>query len=256
VAKEREEPEVAGAPDWIVTFADMISLLVTFFILLMTFSSLEALDTFQAPQNILGTTGTLTTGGGPSSVDPPDVDVMMAKDVARGSQVPHSRNSSELLENLEEMGQKNTEEHTEIDLNAIADGLVIRFDDRASFAPGSIEPSRNLFTVATELARVLEHYSYTVVIEGHTDDHFRSTQLHRNATALSAARADSVAQAMIAESNLSPKQIQIAALGDSVPKEANDTPEGRRSNRRVEIRVMSLSLARTAALNAQEVSDG
>lgn len=248
MGKKKEDGGPPSAPDWIVTFADMISLLVTFFILLMTFSSLEALDAFKSGKKILATTGVLTSGKGSSAIDPPEVDVMMAKDATRGAQIPHTRPASELLENLEEMGQENTDEHTEVDLNSIEDGLVIRFDDRATFAPGSTELSEHLRSAVEELARVLEHYPYTVLIEGHTDDHFKRTQLYPSAAALSAARAGSVASTMIGASNLEPRNIQVAGHGDAAPLEPNDTPEGRKSNRRVEIRVMSLSQVRAAAL--------
>lgn len=251
MAKKPEDSSGPSAPEWIVTFADMVSLLVTFFILLMTFSSLEELDAFKVDKKILGTTGFLTINGGPSAIDPPPVDIMMEKDAKRGAQIPHARDAEKLLENIDEMGQKLTEEHTELDLRDIEDGLVIEFDDRASFAPGSTELSEHLRGTAGEIARVLENYPYFVVIEGHTDDHFQRTQLYPSATALSAARAASVAEEMVAKSNLDPKQIQIAGRGDTLPLEPNDTPEGRRRNRRVVIRVMSLDQARAGTAQSE-----
>lgn len=256
MAKEREEDQGPCAPDWIVTFADMISLLVTFFILLMTFSSLDVMESFKVKDNILGTTGTLTSGKGPSMIQPPPVDLMMAMDAKRGAPVPHQRPADKLLENLEEMGQKKTEDHHEIDLNSVEDGILLRYDDRASFAPGSIELTGYLREAVGELARVLENYPYTVVIEGHTDDHFRSTQLHPSETLLSTARATAVAQVMLESSKLNPLQIEVAGSGSSTPAASNDTPAGRKQNRRIEIRIMSLSEVRAAALRRVEESNG
>ena len=250
MAKQEEDPP-PGAPDWIVTFADMISLLVTFFILLMTFSSMEAFDAFQVEGSLVGTSGTLTAAGGPDAIEPPEHDFMNAMDAVRGSKTPHRRPTSELLDTLEDMGQQDDDEHVEIDLKALKDGMVIRYDERASFKPGSTELSSYLHDAVTELGRVLEHYPYTVVVEGHTDDRVRPTADFPDEIALAAGRASSVVDAMLAESGLSPLQVQIAAIGDERPRVDNDTPEGRHLNRRVEIRIVSLDQYRAAALDEE-----
>jgi chemotaxis protein MotB len=57
------EEGIDGAPPWIATFVDMISLLVTFFILLFSFSSIKEFETFSSPQNIPGSRGTVPSLG-------------------------------------------------------------------------------------------------------------------------------------------------------------------------------------------------
>lgn len=255
MAKHEPDPP-AGAPDWIVTFADMISLLVTFFILLMTFSSLEELDAFQVPESIIGSTGTLSNWGGENSIPPPKMDVMAAMDVKRGADVPHSRPSSELLDEVHDLGQSKSDEHLEIDLNAVKDGIVIRYDERGSFQPGSTALTPYLESAVGELARVLEHYPYTIVIEGHTDDKVKPTRRYPDAETLSIARATAVADVALANSGMNPLQVQVGGYGDSKPVAPNETTEGRKLNRRIEIRIMSLSQARSDALSRARKSDG
>lgn len=245
-----------GAPDWIVTFADMISLLVTFFILLMTFSSMEAYDAFQADGDLTGTTGTVTEASGPDAIDPPDQDRIAAMDALRGAPKPHLRPSSELLENIEDMGQKKTDEDTEIDLKSLKDGIVIRFDERSSFKPGSTALTEHLRKAVIELGRTLENYPYTVVVEGHTDDRFQATEEHRDEFVLSAARASAVIETMLDTSGINPRQLQLEAVGSAKPAASNETPEGRQRNRRIEVRVVSLSQARAAALTNAEPDNG
>ncbi|HIG11676.1 MAG: OmpA family protein [bacterium] len=248
MSSKNEPDQPPGAPDWIVTFADMISLLVTFFILLMTFSSMDALEAFQADANLLGTAGTLTSSKGPTAVKPPAQDRINAMDAVRGAAVPHSRPAEELLENMEAMGQKDDDEHVEISLGALKDGISIVYDKRAAFMPGSAKLSEYLRGAVIELARTLENYPYTLVIEGHTDDHFLATEAYADEFALSADRAASVAQTMLEASGLSPLQVQLGAVGSMRPLVDNNTPLNRRKNRRVEIRIVSLSLVRAAAL--------
>lgn len=252
----KEPEQAAGAPDWIVTFADMISLLVTFFILLMTFSTMETYDAFQTTGNLFGSAGVLRNDTGDTMTEPPDVDMMMAMDAMRGAAVPHTRPAEDLLDDLSLQAAKPDDEHATVDLNAVADGILIRYDERASFDPGSAEISPYLDVALRELSTVLEHYPHRIVVEGHTDDSFVPTSRFPSAEIVSLTRAEAVAELLIATSELDPLQVQIAGYGKDRPRDDNDTPEGRRLNRRVEIRILSLSEARALKLQHEEASDG
>lgn len=250
--KRAQEEGPKGAPDWIVTFADMISLLVTFFILMMTFSSLETYDAFNITRDIMGTTGVLTGSQGTSAVSPPEVDLMSAMDALRGASTTHTRPTNELQANLEEMGQKLTEEYQPIDLKEVRDGLLITFDERACFNPGSAELTPYLSKALEELALVLEHYAFLVSVEGHTDAEFKATPSYPDAETLGAARASAAARWMVEKSKLSPMMVQIATHGMSSPVAPNDNVDGRRSNRRVELRLLSISRSRSAQVENLE----
>ena len=249
-AVESDEP--AGAPDWIVTFADMISLLVTFFILLMTFSTMEVYDAFQTDGALVGSAGILRNDTGDTIQEPPESDIMMAMDAMRGARTPHSRPPEELLEDLSLAAARDDEEHHEVDLNVVGDGIVLAWDERAAFAPGSTELTPYLRTALREAATILEHYPHQVVVEGHTDDRARPTGAHPDAHALSLARARAAASYLLETSELDPLQVQLAAHGDTRPRESNETPEGRRLNRRVELRILSLSQQRATQLEREE----
>lgn len=247
-----EDPGVEGAPKWITTFVDMVSLLVTFFILLYTFSSIEEFETFTFPENILGTRGLIENDGGSSMVDPPEHDVMSAIDIARGATVPHSRPPQELPGNLEEMGQKLTESHIEFDPKRVTDGLVIRFGAAASFRPGSVEVNAVLHRALGELARTMEHYPHLLVVEGFTDSEFKPSPAYRTPEGLGCARAAAAASVMLEESELSPKLLQIAGLGMQRPLNGNDSPTERTANRRVEIRIVALDESRAGAVELED----
>ncbi|MCA8980471.1 MAG: OmpA family protein [Planctomycetes bacterium] len=250
--KRNEEAAPQGAPDWIVTFADMISLLVTFFILMMTFSSLETYDAFNITRDIMGTTGVLTGSQGTSAVSPPEVDLMSAMDAMRGASTVHTRPTNELQQNLEAMGQLQTEEYQPIDLKEVRDGLVITFDERACFAPGSTQLTPYLREALKELSLVLEHYAFLVSVEGHTDGEFKATPRYPTAEALGAARAAEAARWMVSQSSLSPMMVQVATHGMSDPIAPNDDVDGRELNRRVELRLLSMSRTRSAQVETLE----
>ncbi len=236
--KRSEESAPAGAPEWITTFVDMISLLVTFFILLLTFSSLDKKHVLRLPSLFMEDDGALQSLQGDSFVEAPDADWMTSSHPLEGSRTRHSRPPEELVGTLEEMGQKESEDHVAIDLNSIADGLLVAFDDLASFRPGSATPSDGLRTCLAELADTLQHYPYRLVVTGHTDD--RVGVPWPSAEALGLARAKTAAE-LIARAGVSAEQIQIATRGADAPRATNDDPLGRQRNRRVDVRIVSLS---------------
>lgn len=243
---------VDGAPPWITTFVDMVSLLVTFFILLFTFSSVHDYDAFTFPKNLIGNRG-IQSEKPRTDLTAPEHDVMQSFDLSRGARVPHSRPTHLLLENMEEMGQRLTDAHVEVDANDVGDGLALRFDERASFAPGSAHVNAVLGRALGELGRTMQHYPHTIVVEGHTDTAFQPTALHPTAEALSLARARAAADVMLAASELPPELVQISGLGATRPLAASDS-EGalaRRADRRVEVRILAMDRARAHAVEEE-----
>ena len=247
--KKHEEEQPAGAPEWIVTFSDMVSLLVTFFVMLMSFSTMEEREELLVTQAFSNNTmGMVESVNGHSAVEPPPEDRMHAIHPMRGGLKPHVRPDEELSENLEEMGQKASAEHLELDFNQAVDGLVITFDRAAAFAPGSAEVPADLRPRLIELARILEHYAHLIVVEGYTDTAFQPVPRYPSAEALAAARASAAARVMTENSRLGPEVIQIAGVGSARPRDTNQTADGRTANRRVEVRILSLSKARAQML--------
>ena len=245
------EPPMEGAPPWITTFVDMTSLLVTFFILLFTFSSIKEHDTFSIIERNIGLSGTLNSNKGRDPVDPPEQDTMFAMDIKRGANNPHVRPPDKLPEDLENMGQKLTENHLELDPGNVDDGLVLHFGTEATFEPGSARVGSALRQSLIELGEVMQHYPNLLVLEGHTDSEFQRTPAFPTAEALATARAESAARVLIEQTGISPKLIQIASYGANSPITDNSTPSLRRENRRVDVRIVSLSAGRAAAIEEE-----
>ena len=246
--KERDDEAPAGAPDWIVTFSDMVSLLVTFFVMLLSFSTDSPVDNFPIPGiQIGGTTGAIKSERGPDVVAP-DIDLIAATDARRGAKIPHARPEAELPENLAEMGVEAAEDAIEIDFRKALDGVLVQFDGESSFSPGSATVPPALSRRLRDLAGILQHYQHLVIVEGFTDSEFEPTAGYPSKESLSVARARAATEIMLRESTLPPELVQLAGLGDARPRQSNDTAYGRRLNRRVEIRILNLSTARAALL--------
>lgn len=240
-----------GAPEWVVTFTDMISLLVTFFVLLMTFSSLEEHDMVKVDAWLFGKRGVMDNRGSVMA-ESPESDLLSETNVLRGAKQPHTRPADELDENLAEMGQKKTDAHQELSFDSMPDGLVLEFGEAETFSPGSDRVNNALARALGEIGRVLEHYEHLIVVEGFTDDAFRPTPQHGTAEELAFARARNAADALVSSTRIVQERVQVAGLGSAYPIESNETAEGRTRNRRVQLRVLSLSRSRAAQIG-QEV---
>ena len=253
--KKKQKPQdegPMGAPEWVVTFTDMISLLVTFFVLLMTFSSMRDRDLLKVDAWMKGSTSVLQEKDGARVQESLDVDQVTATNIRRGALQPHTRPREELLDNMEDMGRRLTDDHLAVDFAQHLDGLIIEFDRDAAFAPGSAEVNEELAKCLKELGEVLQHYPFMIVLEGSTDSDFRPTSRYKTAEAISFARATAAANVLLRETDLSPEMVQIAGLGTASPRNLADSAEARRENRRVRARVLSLSKTRASHLEALE----
>lgn len=237
-----------GAPKWITTFVDMISLLVTFFILLYTFSSVREFNAFTYPQNVISTSGLFQGEASDTMVAPKD-DLMLAMDLARGSRKRHTRPVDNLRENMDEMGQKLDDEHVPIDLRRVGDGLNVRFGPAGTFLAGEATPSMALRTALVELADTLQYYPLMVVVEGHTSASFSASPSFPDEHALSIARARAAATLLVEEGGFDPTLVMLEGHGSTRPHaESSATAVGREVDRRVEVRLVPMSRDRMAAL--------
>ncbi|QDU86496.1 flagellar motor protein MotB [Planctomycetes bacterium Pla163] len=234
-AKE-PEPEPPGAPEWVVTFTDMISLLVTFFVLLMTFSSMREYDLIRVRGILQMGRGVIDDQEGDRVVEAPVDDVMSNTDPIEGSQDPSVRTHDEDPSDT----VRTKREHEKMrDLSDIADGILIQWGPEASFAAGSTRPNRALHEALLDVAKTLLPYDHVIVVEGHAAPDHVATPLHPDAFSISLARAEACADILIDEAGIDPARVQVAAYAATRAKALNDTPAGRNHNRRVELRLLS-----------------
>lgn len=236
--REKEpDPEPPGAPEWVVTFTDMISLLVTFFVLLMTFSSMREYDLIQVRGILQMGRGVIDDQDSDRVVEPPENDVMSNTNPLTGSDDPSTRTHDEEASDT----VRTKRDHEKIrDLADIADGLLVQWGSEASFAAGSTRPNDVLREALLDVAQTLRPYEHAIVVEGHAAPDHASSPLYPDAYAISLARAEVLVDLLVEEGGIDPARIQVAAYGATRAKALNDTPSGRNHNRRVELRILSL----------------
>jgi len=237
--KKPEDSGPPGAPEWIVTFTDMISLLVTFFVLLMTFSSLNEYDILRVDSFLKGGRGVDAKQG--SAPTAPQNDVLANTDMMRGALVPHVRPPDEIQDDIAEIGQKATDEDIQVDFERMPDGLVIQFGANDRFTPGSTVVPDHLRDSLAAVGRVLEHYPHLVVLEGYAEPGFVPSARHPSAEELSFARAEAASQVLLSQTGMVPELLQVAGRGARGAETGDPTPVDPATSGQVRLRVLSLS---------------
>jgi len=231
--KKRKRPVEEGAPQWLTTYGDMTTLLLTFFILMFTTAEIDGaelrmiLAAFQGLGSLTGG-NTLQVG----KLAEMGHTIMELPSRERGKSLDKARQTA--------ISQFQPELRTKkVRVKEDERGLVISLAADAFFGPASaeinFEEARPVLQKAAALMRTEAMAGRKFRIEGHTDaiptdpegEYFTNWEL-------SAARAVNILHALV-DYGVNETQCQVAGFADTVPLASNDSAEGRAYNRRVDI---------------------
>lgn len=224
MARKKKPEEHAHGESWLVSYCDMISLLVTFFLMMMTFSSKSTGDLEQIGVSILD------GGGGPFD-GPPTLPM--------GEKLDRTE-VQDLAEDLRQFLEKRGSDESAT-IKPSADGFSLAFDVDSSFEEGSAAPTKALAANLQELSPILARWSRLVIVEGFVEGDFKPSSSYADADTLGLDRAAAAAEILFKSSALPRSRVQLASYGSSRPRAIELTPIGLASNRRVEIKIVSLA---------------
>jgi chemotaxis protein MotB len=243
VRNRRRREAHANHERWLVSYADFMTLLFALFVVLFA-SSYHDKKSIESVSNAVKN-GFQEMGAFSSSDSAADNSRMLgptSAGEARPGTVPANAGIDiiELQRKLKKALGKEIERQ-EVVLRMTPEGFVISLHELGFFNSGEARLTPGAGDKIKRIAEVLMQYGLDMRIEGHTDD----VPIHNAAFAsnwdLSTARAMVVAMMLLNESGVDPKRISIAGYAQYHPAAGNDTPEGRRANRRVDIVVVSTS---------------
>jgi chemotaxis protein MotB len=257
----------ASVPAWVTTFADLCTLLLSFFVLLFSFSEVDKEMYKQVAgsmRDAFGVQREIRTKEPPKGLN------VIAREFSPGTPAPTTRNEIRQFTTRDSLpfpglgksksqsqGQAQADAKKEKEVDAaklqaaledeISAGLIelevqdqriiVRIKEKGSFPSGSAHLERPFEPVVDRLANALQATTGEIVISGHTDSvPINTSEFHSN-WELSSARAVTVARAFFENSELAKTKIHLEAYADTRPLDSNDTSEGRARNRRVEISV-------------------
>ncbi len=224
--KKKPAAEEGGAPGWMVTYGDMMSLLLTFFVLLLSFSTISQEDFEKAMMSLQGALGILPQYRTMVQINPIP---KFSKETAEAIE----RLARELRRRLQVLGKED-----EVDIKYDKQGgLKISLPSQILFDTAQASVKQEAYPFLADLAGLLADIPNAFVeIRGHTDSRpLISSARYRDNYDLSYARADAVTRYVVNTSGMPIERFEIIACGPGQPVATNDTPEGQQANRRVEI---------------------
>lgn len=268
MAKRKEDPPPAGAPAWQSTFADLMNLLLCFFVLLFSMSNMDA-EKFEALAASFSNTFSIFSGGGSSFDD----GLLISNGMSQLSELNEyitntgaAADSSEDLDNelqeydeeaalaaeLEQKGLEESEQMAdmvrealsesgkdrEVDVEFTSQYVVITLKGSVLFDSGQATLKQEAMPMIQQVGVILERYGeYGIEIEGHTDNVPLKGGKYENNDVLSSYRALAMFNYLKDNTNIDPSLMKHSGRGEYVPIADNSTPEGRSKNRRIEIKM-------------------
>jgi len=255
-----QKEESGGVPAWVMTFADLMTLLMCFFVLLLAFSEMDAAKFKQLSGSMKDAFGvqaeievrTIPKGTSvvarefsPGRPDP------TALPQVRQFTVDSNKNTLDALEReareIEE-ARKHAErlrlalqdELKKGDVSIQTEGMkvIIHIMENASFDSGLADLRPTFLPALQKIADLIDNNSGEITISGHTDNVPIANERFRSNWDLSTSRAVSVAHQLLQVSEVTPENIIVTGHADTRPRAPNDSSENRAKNRRVDIAIV------------------
>jgi len=216
------------APLWLTSFSDLTTLLLTFFVLLITMANFEPIKYALTVQSLQGAFGVLQTF--PTVPIHPIVNI--PKKTGDEQKKKESLKDAEKIKQIVET--KNMQDAVKVEVTE--KGIAIMLRDPVGFASGSADLKDQGKEIVAEIGDVIKtNPGLKVRVEGHTDDvPIRSNRYNSN-WELSSARSLSVVQLLSAQTGIQPQNMSAVGYGEYRPLVPNTSPENRAQNRRIQI---------------------
>jgi chemotaxis protein MotB len=228
----------AGHDRWLVSYADLVTLLLALFTTLYAASTIDARkfdplavslrDAFDAqPVHAIA-----SNGGKPTIVPPVEI-------VSRVAALEEVR--SRLARELDDAVRAER-----LEITTDGRGLVISLPVQATFGVGAADVTPDARALIARVAARLAPLPNLIRVEGHTDDVPIRTSRYASNWELSTARASAVVAFLIQSEGIDPGRLSASGYGEFHPRVPNDSPGNRARNRRIDLVVLDAFAARTA----------
>ncbi len=217
-----------GAPGWMVTFGDMMALLLTFFVLLLSFAQLDIVKFEEASGSMKDAFGIQRV----QQINPlPTGETMVAVEFQQEIILVR------LMERLEVI-LVNVIDNGEAELIEVEEGFVVRLNNDVLFDPDTKELKADVKPMLQQIANLLVDVPNLIHVTGHTDNQPAS---HKGAFSsnwtLSAVYASKVVEFFSGEGSVDATRLQVRGMGAMQARDNNDTESGRSRNRRIEVMI-------------------
>jgi len=218
-ARKGEEKKSGG--EWVGTFNDMVTLLLTFFVLILSLSKLNVAKVKEASYSFSSACGFMESG------ELIDVDVFKPFVPVENKVLKSREAKDELVERINELEG--------IYAVVVEEGVLASMKEKVLFETGLADIKEGDHPLLKGLASILQKADCQIRVEGHTDDVPIHNERFSSNWDLSVARAVTIVRYFASPCGIPPERLSAAGYGDSKPLFPNRSDSGRDRNRRVEI---------------------
>jgi len=211
---------------WEIVYSGFVLILLCFFIMLSSFSTMEGAKIMQFVKSFVSAVSIMPGG---VKFESGNVVVSDSADI-----VDSKDELAKIFQNLEALATE-FDLQEEINLAFTREGLVMRLSEHTLFDLGAADISAEALPLLGKIGAIISKTTYQIRIEGHTDNLPIHTELFPSNWELSTARAVNVLRYFIKNHRIDPQRLAAEGFSEFHPLVANDTPENRAKNRRVEI---------------------
>jgi len=260
---KKPEPQPENHERWLVSYADFITLLFAFFVVMFASSQTDkgrAKQVSEAVEKALAEGHSVSIppavakilGG---TVDDKGQGNAMMKGPGGAQHAPKESQPDNIVELLPAMKRLNKDLEKEINAGKLevrmeARGLVISLRESAFFSSGDDVLDNNTTTTIGKLAALLGTLPNSIQLEGHTDSIPIHNSRFKSNWELSCARGISVLNALTGTFHLNTERFSVVGRADTLPIGSNDTPEGRARNRRVDVVILNSLMIKSGEAKA------
>ncbi|RJX18762.1 MAG: chemotaxis protein MotB [Ammonifex sp.] len=240
--QRKKEGKEANHERWLITYADLITLLLIFFVVLYSYSNVDAKKfagiAMSLSQALGGGAGMVVSGQGPSVVsgtpmsqEPIETKINLNQDVLENIRLQKIKAQIEKYAREQGLAARVT---TRIEER----GVVVSIQDTALFLLGSADLTPQAREIVRKVGQILLTTDNYIRVEGHTCDLPIHTARFPSNWELSTARATSVVQELLKTANFPPQRLSASGYGEYRPVAPNNSEVNRQKNRRVDFVVL------------------
>jgi chemotaxis protein MotB len=250
MARKKKAPEHENHERWLVSYADFITLLFAFFVVMFATSQTDKGKAQQVSDSVKKAlegekiTQVVAAILGGTATDKGKGNAMMRGPGGTSQSVPEPKSKEKLAELLPSLKVLSEELKAEIAAGRIQitmqeRGLVVSFTQAALFAPGEDVISPEAYSGLEKVALAMAKLPNPVRLEGHTDSTPINTPRFHNNWELSSARSIAILELLTNKFGVPKERLSIAGYADTAPVASNETEEGRAKNRRADIVILN-----------------
>jgi len=234
MAKKKKHEEHENHERWLVSYADFITLLFAFFVVMYAVSSVNEGKYRVLSESMVSAFTNHKPMGQMSVVELP---LEQSKAAMEQQIQPRPDDFQVYMKVANALGMLD-KSSSDVSVQHTARGITIKIKDEVAFDSGSVQMKREIVEVLDLIAALVKDLPNLISVEGHTDTiPIRSAQFPSN-WELSASRAAALVRYFVNQQQLASERFSATGYGGERPLESNATPEGRSANRRVEIVIL------------------